>query len=267
MASESITSLDAWLAEADEVLVAGGASGLSPSEAGVDPELTEWDVSLRSFAVGLPGLLDRLCRRPGRWILIAEDVRHPSRYWQVLAFEDGSLLAEVGHGTPSSPDEGLDAGRTDRLEALGWEPPEPPVSPNWRRVEDTLDPEIADVADQAVRTLGDVLGLGVGDRVHLSLSPSPRRGGTAASGPPPSPSGPPAPVGPCPSCGAPVVPVVYGMPDGELFERADRGEVVLGGCVILPAGPTWQCRGPDAHALDRDGGGGLVPFTEPVSRG
>jgi hypothetical protein len=29
------------------------------------------------------------------------------------------------------------------------------------------------------------------------------------------------------------VPVVYGLPAPELFEEADRGEVILGGCSII----------------------------------
>ena len=36
----------------------------------------------------------------------------------------------------------------------------------------------------------------------------------------------------CPKCGGKVVPVVYGMPMEELQEKADRGEVILGGCCI-----------------------------------
>ena len=37
----------------------------------------------------------------------------------------------------------------------------------------------------------------------------------------------------CPICGGKVVPIVYGMPTGELEEKADRGEVVLGGCCLV----------------------------------
>lgn len=36
----------------------------------------------------------------------------------------------------------------------------------------------------------------------------------------------------CPKCGGKVVPIVYGMPMEELQEKADRGEVILGGCCI-----------------------------------
>lgn len=36
----------------------------------------------------------------------------------------------------------------------------------------------------------------------------------------------------CKKCGGAVVPVIYGLPTREVGEEADRGEVVLGGCVI-----------------------------------
>ena len=46
----------------------------------------------------------------------------------------------------------------------------------------------------------------------------------------------------CPKCGGKVVPVVYGEPGPELFEMADRKEVVLGGCCIHMEGdPQWAC--------------------------
>ncbi len=45
----------------------------------------------------------------------------------------------------------------------------------------------------------------------------------------------------CPTCGAAGVRIVYGMPGSELFEAADRGEVVLGGCVIGDDDPAYAC--------------------------
>src|SRR4051812_39705026 len=48
----------------------------------------------------------------------------------------------------------------------------------------------------------------------------------------------------CPDCpGAPQgIPLVFGLPSFETFEAAERGEFVLGGCVMDP-GPTprWAC--------------------------
>lgn len=45
-----------------------------------------------------------------------------------------------------------------------------------------------------------------------------------------------------------IVPVVYGLPiGGEPFERAARGEIVLGGCVVGPvAGVCPYCHWPAA---------------------
>jgi hypothetical protein len=47
----------------------------------------------------------------------------------------------------------------------------------------------------------------------------------------------------CPACGSrAVVPILNGFPDADAFEKADRGEVVLGGCVIVENLPHWSCR-------------------------
>ena len=45
----------------------------------------------------------------------------------------------------------------------------------------------------------------------------------------------------CPECGGPIVPIVYGLPSVELWESAERGEVVLGGCTVYPGQPTHSC--------------------------
>ena len=182
MASKAITSLDQWLTEAESVLHESHEAALSPSQAG-GAEVQEggWEVSLGSFALGLPQLLERLCSRPGRWILVAEVAARPHRYWQGMAFEDGSLVAEAGSGTASLPSEPLSPEEEYLLEQLGWNPPELPSRPNWQRVEATTSPDVTAAADQAVRTLRDVYGTGAADRLVLTLFPSPRRGGTPAS--------------------------------------------------------------------------------------
>ncbi|MFC8046455.1 hypothetical protein [Nocardia sp. NPDC057353] len=46
---------------------------------------------------------------------------------------------------------------------------------------------------------------------------------------------------PCPHCGAPMTPILYGRPSREALARAERGEIVLGGCVIGPDAPRWSC--------------------------
>jgi hypothetical protein len=42
-------------------------------------------------------------------------------------------------------------------------------------------------------------------------------------------------------CQAKMAPIVYGYPGAGLMEAAERGEVVLGGCVIWPNQPRWKC--------------------------
>ena len=44
----------------------------------------------------------------------------------------------------------------------------------------------------------------------------------------------------CPDCGGKLIPIVWGFPDSKLLERAERGEVLLGGCC-LPAFLTNYC--------------------------
>jgi hypothetical protein len=46
---------------------------------------------------------------------------------------------------------------------------------------------------------------------------------------------------PCLTCGAASIRIIYGMPDLDLFERSERGEVALGGCMIFDGRPTRQC--------------------------
>ena len=48
----------------------------------------------------------------------------------------------------------------------------------------------------------------------------------------------------CPVCDSPaVVPIVYGMPSIGLVEAEGRGEVEIGGCVVIVDGrqPQWSC--------------------------
>ncbi len=46
----------------------------------------------------------------------------------------------------------------------------------------------------------------------------------------------------CPNCGArQAIPILYGLPSPAMQEAADRGEIVLGGCVIAPEFPIWLC--------------------------
>lgn len=45
----------------------------------------------------------------------------------------------------------------------------------------------------------------------------------------------------CPHCGGKVVRIIYGEPTPETFEKADRGELVIGGCCINEESPDWEC--------------------------
>ena len=48
---------------------------------------------------------------------------------------------------------------------------------------------------------------------------------------------------PCPACGSTdAARIVYGYPSFELSKAEERGEVVLGGCLIGPESPDYECR-------------------------
>jgi len=38
-----------------------------------------------------------------------------------------------------------------------------------------------------------------------------------------------------------MIPIVFGYPMPETFEAADRGDVILGGCVVWGEDPTHRC--------------------------
>ena len=47
----------------------------------------------------------------------------------------------------------------------------------------------------------------------------------------------------CPKCKSKdIVPISYGYPTDETMDKADRGEVVIGGCCIGPSSPRQSCR-------------------------
>lgn len=45
----------------------------------------------------------------------------------------------------------------------------------------------------------------------------------------------------CPRCGGEALEIVYGYPGPDLFEASERGDVVLGGCIIEVDQPTASC--------------------------
>jgi len=47
----------------------------------------------------------------------------------------------------------------------------------------------------------------------------------------------------CPKCQSPrVIRIVYGFPTSEMFDKVDRGEVKLGGCIIKEDNPDFYCK-------------------------
>ena len=48
----------------------------------------------------------------------------------------------------------------------------------------------------------------------------------------------------CPKCGkkTSVIQIVWGLPTPETERKADRGDLVLGGCCVGPSDPTHYCR-------------------------
>ena len=58
----------------------------------------------------------------------------------------------------------------------------------------------------------------------------------------------------CPACGeAAVVSIAWGFPTEAVFEDADAGKVVVGGCVVTGDDPAWRCKacGRDIWRLPR----------------
>ena len=64
----------------------------------------------------------------------------------------------------------------------------------------------------------------------------------------------------CLACQSPVVSIAYGFPGPEMFEAAERGEIVFGGCTIDTGNPTRTCpRGATTY-------GHIDSIVEPASR-
>src|ERR1035437_5947747 len=182
MVSKAAASLDAWLTQAEEVLQEQREQSLSPSSTGPWND-ANYDsiVTLATFEQGLAELLDQLCNRPGRWVLIANDARRANWFWQALAFEDGSLIVEVVSNRYLESTELQSSADEEKLTQLEWEAPDPVTSPNWRRVEPTTSPATAEVAQQAVQTLREVFRMGDEDRLLLKTFAVADRGDTPAS--------------------------------------------------------------------------------------
>ena len=46
----------------------------------------------------------------------------------------------------------------------------------------------------------------------------------------------------CPTCGKELIPILYGYPAPETMEKADKGEIMLGGCCVSYDDPTHYCK-------------------------
>jgi hypothetical protein len=47
----------------------------------------------------------------------------------------------------------------------------------------------------------------------------------------------------CPKCQSEdVARILFGYPSPEMFEGADRGDIVLGGCCVEVDDPDWHCK-------------------------
>ncbi|MFA5890832.1 MAG: hypothetical protein WDA27_07765 [Actinomycetota bacterium] len=67
----------------------------------------------------------------------------------------------------------------------------------------------------------------------------------------------------CPTCGRnELIPIVYGLPLGDLFERSEAGEIALGGCTVSPDAPAQLCKNCAARvgrlAHNKEGLGGAA---------
>lgn len=56
----------------------------------------------------------------------------------------------------------------------------------------------------------------------------------------------------CESCGSAMTPIAYGYPGADMWEAAEQGDIVLGGCCVSPGQPLWSCRhcGAERGGLD-----------------
>ncbi len=181
--SRGRAALDDWLAAAEHLLSQERDRCISPSSV-IGTWAEAWTMSLRTLAdveQQLPTILQRLVDWPGRWILIIEDAECHHHFWQALAFEDGSLVAEVVSNYYLDGDELLSPEDAARLTQLGWETPDPPRRTNWITIHPTYSPPVDKVAQRAMRTLREVFGLTEGDLVLLKMFSSPIRGDTPAS--------------------------------------------------------------------------------------
>ena len=138
-------------------------------------------MTLAEFAEDLEDVLRSLCERPGRWILIAEDVAHHHHFWQALCFEDRRSTSRPCRTTTWRRMTGSPPRMRVCCESVDGRAPIFPGPRNWSRTEFTTPPDIGGVAQQTVRAVREGFGLGDGDKVFVKMFSSPLRGHTPAS--------------------------------------------------------------------------------------
>jgi hypothetical protein len=157
------------------------ASGLNWSFISDQDWVQHTIITFETLRRGLKELLDPLCRRPGRWILIVEDNARRHLFWQALAYEDGSLVTETVSNCYLNPENHWTPDQEDQLTKLGWLRPDPSIQTNWRNVERTTAPITDVIVCRALATLRFAFCLSMEGRLLVQLFSSAIRGDSPAS--------------------------------------------------------------------------------------
>ena len=55
----------------------------------------------------------------------------------------------------------------------------------------------------------------------------------------------------CPNCASDdVIPIIYGLPSEETEESAQKGEFILGGCIVEEGSPNLYCKSCEHNWFD-----------------
>jgi hypothetical protein len=220
--STARTALDNWLEAAEGLIAEQRTRAISPSlhaDSWPDEERRTTQ-TLDCVATGLESLLGQLTAAPGRWIVVLKDANRPSRIIQFLAYEDGSLVAEVTSKTFLRGRDKWTKRQEEAIAVLGWEPPKPPKRPNWIGIWPTFSPPLDEVVERTLQTLRGVFGLGDDDPVIVKMFSSPLRDNTPAS---------------------------------EVVEEVEASDVEEPERLVVPPHPcvVWDIRGMTDEELDR----------------
>ena len=73
----------------------------------------------------------------------------------------------------------------------------------------------------------------------------------------------------CPLCQGRIVPIIYGLfsPESDIVQKAMKGELILGGCVISPDNdPKWACKNCGTRFLEDHTKSSKVKTVHPLQR-